>query len=770
MNPKHSSPRSPDRTAKAPYNFVPLPERVVTVDRVPEQDIYEGHTGYIECRLVTLSPLYTRGVRTPEAFAQWGSKAFHELPPEEQRESSRFFYIDDDGRPVIPGSSLRGMVRTMVEIAGYGKVQWVTDKRLVYRAVGDSTSLGTHYREQLLGANKARAPHTHLDYPSPKLKGGYLRRVHGGWAIQRAKEHHGESFVHVEYDDASSVTGGHYRCQRVHDVFVEPAPRKTLNRGKRGRGDLILDVAVTQRVIPATPGQSPPEGMVPAKLIESGHMGGHDHPKHWHCAIFEPNPAEGLIPIPDKKWALYQEDRDLTRGLATRKLTNDGDPLFYLLDDNGELEFFGPTKMFRLLYAHSPFDLIADELKEESVIDLAEAIFGFTKSNEIPAGDRARAGRVFFGDARLLSDPEKVWLSAEPIPPRILGSPKPTSFQNYLTQQEPDDMRRLDHYATAASPHPTTIRGHKLYWHRGEVGLAEIQEHDENALQKHPKQYTRIQPIAAGAEFEFRIRFENLRDFELGALLWALMLPGEPDKTYCHKLGMGKPLGMGAVRLESTLYLSNRAGASKNGRYRRLFASVEENGSEPHEPRWHLAESKEPDPSPYLESFEAYVLNCMDQQERGRAQSLQQVARIKMLLRMLEWPGPHRSATEYARLSEFRSRPVLPDPLSLPTPGGDGRLSTSPRRTRPGAQRTTRRPQPEPATQTPGARLSGVVKRFNEQKGFGFIQQEGGEDIFVHFSEIEGEGQRSLIEGQRVTYEVGQGRGGRTAAKKVRPE
>ena len=51
----------------------------------------------------------------------------------------------------------------------------------------------------------------------------------------------------------------------------------------------------------------------------------------------------------------------------------------------------------------------------------------------------------------------------------------------------------------------------------------------------------------------------------------------------------------------------------------------------------------------------------------------------------------------------------------------------------------------------------GTVKWFNGEKGYGFIAQDGGADVFVHFSEIVGSGFRNLDEGQRVEFEVGQG-------------
>ena len=58
----------------------------------------------------------------------------------------------------------------------------------------------------------------------------------------------------------------------------------------------------------------------------------------------------------------------------------------------------------------------------------------------------------------------------------------------------------------------------------------------------------------------------------------------------------------------------------------------------------------------------------------------------------------------------------------------------------------------------------GTVKWFNEAKGFGFIQQEGGEDVFVHYSAINAEGFRTLQQGQKVSFEVVQGPKGSQAA------
>ena len=64
--------------------------------------------------------------------------------------------------------------------------------------------------------------------------------------------------------------------------------------------------------------------------------------------------------------------------------------------------------------------------------------------------------------------------------------------------------------------------------------------------------------------------------------------------------------------------------------------------------------------------------------------------------------------------------------------------------------------------------MEGKVKWFNEQKGFGFIEKDGGGDVFVHHSAIQGEGFKTLQEGQRVSFDVQQGPKGPAAAN-VKP-
>jgi CRISPR-associated protein (TIGR03986 family) len=646
MIPYHSNPSS--RVAHAPYNFVPLPAQVIRVDyKIPGHDKYaeHTHTGYLDCILTTLTPTYTRAALNPDFFARWNDDKLRMMRDSKARETyAQFFNLDDVQVPIIPGSSLRGMTRALIEIAGYGKVRWVNDDDLIFRAVGDPSSLGEFYRSLFLGPNKASSPNVmHFDYPYPQIRGGYLKITPEGYAIQPAKQHKGETFIHVDYEKVKKILT--VRTYSVYDIFVEPDVRKPSDRGVRGSGTLKLDLAIAPDV-----SDIPKSGLVKAKLVTSGHMGGR-HGKHWHCAIYEPDPSEQLIPIPERLWRLYSQDCDISRGIPTRRIENDYDPLFYLVNDKNELIFFGPTVMFRVPYGTSPSDLVPDFIKEDGAADLAEAIFGYVAEG---TKTKSLSGRVFFTDAICEPNQENIWLPNSIITPKILGSPKPTTFQHYLVQDrenkhDPDNKRQLAHYGTP-TPEETVIRGHKLYWHKQDGLSVEDFSENEEPHWESDTQHTRIKPVAVGKKFSFKVYFENLTDIELGALLWVLDLPEE----HHHKIGMGKPLGLGSVAIKPQLVLTDRS-----ARYNQL---LDDNA-------WYTGEREESDLEQFKRAFEQYIIDPqrIGQEDLDHAKNFVEVPRIKILLKMLQWPGPKNTLTGYMKIepNEYRDRPVLPDAFHL---------------------------------------------------------------------------------------------------------
>src|SRR5579883_334248 len=146
--PEHQNPTREGRIATAPYNFVPLPEKIIPAvedaSKLPDHDCYDPkrHSGYFDVTLTTRSPLYIRGMMSTEDFQ----------PPNQDQNLSKpeFFYTRDPQQPVIPGSSLRGMLRALLEIVSYGKMSWVSEKQLFFRTV-DDTAVGKHYRQRMSG-------------------------------------------------------------------------------------------------------------------------------------------------------------------------------------------------------------------------------------------------------------------------------------------------------------------------------------------------------------------------------------------------------------------------------------------------------------------------------------------------------------------------------------------------------------------------------------------------------------------------------------------
>jgi CxxC-x17-CxxC domain-containing protein len=90
-----------------------------------------------------------------------------------------------------------------------------------------------------------------------------------------------------------------------------------------------------------------------------------------------------------------------------------------------------------------------------------------------------------------------------------------------------------------------------------------------------------------------------------------------------------------------------------------------------------------------------------------------------------------------------------------------------PKRPDSGRHESAPRSAPAPSAGSAG-RVQGAVKWFNEEKGFGFIREDSGEEIFVHFSAIQSDGFRTLVQGDRVEFDVVPGTRGRQAANVTR--
>lgn len=715
--PKQGTP-NPNESATAPYNFVELPETVRTcsVNELPDHDKYypERYTGTITCTLTTATPLYVRCGLTPEESKQ----------NLEAKDKPKFYSTQANGEPVIPGSSLRGMMRSLIEIAAQGKVTGVTKDRLVYRSVGDGkTSHGKNYHARLMQEIRPREFQT-------LMRGGYLHFKGGRWSIQPAQTIPGTNTTWARIPHNLTITGATW-IPKNGDAPQGLTPVKDTRNAywlyaKSGPYEKQTVKFLTihyAKILQASANPAP--GFSKMAMLISGNMSG----KKSEAVIFPEDTSATPLPIDQDLIDAYSdqispEQKEL---LGEKGVLVEGHPVLYIVE-NGKVASFGHCMMMRLPYLQSPFDFVPKNLRREEDLDLAEAIFGYTRSKG-EGKQRSYAGRVNFSDAHYEDGQGSPWLEeARPLTPHILGSPKPTTFQHYLVQRKPNFVqdgttkdgrprykKDLADYASE-TPTETVIRGHKLYWHRASVGWQELAETEP--VKTNDTQHTHIRPVKENRHFTFTIYFENLSEVELGALLWVLNVA--KNEKYRLKLGMGKPLGMGSVSIGYTLKLDDR-----QARYTSLFDGQH---------RWfEPPQDNQTVEKTAIESFRIFA-------------GIDENPRINQLLALLSWPGPDRSLTRYLQITpnEYKDRNVLPDPIQVMKMNGA-------------------------ATGLPKGYRQGTVKKFGlgDRGDYGYIQLgNSSDDVIVYQSDLGN--LPGLRVGQKVIFRLVQMKSGKFKAVDIK--
>lgn len=612
----HTAAISPGNEAHAPYNFVPLNDSLVSIDEIPDFSRFDPalNTGYIDLTITSEQDIYIRDC-TPLREYQQNKNA-----------KSRFSFFSPAGRTLIPGSSLRGMLRSLLEIVTWGRFDNYSDKRLYFRDFADSSSLAEEYKERMPASRSQGQP------PRYAMHAGYLQRKGYGFEIIPAEVIKEQYFRRIKTKDAITMLSGKWKNNTHH----------FLNDG--------------------------------TCLVISGSMQGKTH--DW--IIHPPNLKVTPIPLLETDVDDYLNDtnrksKNLLDQLKSHKLM----PCFYVQWGPNRVSF-GNTVMFRLAYKKSIRDHVPRFLQQAVGHDMVDKVFGTVRGNV------AVASRVFVEDAGLQGE-LKVANERPHIGP-VLSSPKPTSFQLYLVQNSAR-RKSLKHY----NSDDTQIRGYKMYWHRrAEVDADEIR-FDKNKLKdfisKHSialsddwrqrlesgritvEEYNRINdptllqvlldffstdanfqhplfvPLPAGRTFIGRIRFTNLTDIELGALLFVLDLP----QGCRHKIGMGKPLGLGTIEISANLVLSNR-----QERYNRLEAEWSKTALEAAAP-----------PDQFIKKFNDYIIKHLPDDEIENVKGdLWATERLQQLKKMLSLPAQLDHAwqrkTSYMSLHDFRERKVLP--------------------------------------------------------------------------------------------------------------
>lgn len=568
--------------ATAPYNFVALNNVVLdeTEGKYGKLDTYGELNGYIDLEIETITPTYIRNTSPLQ-----GQDSEHE---------AKFFSPGESLK--IPGSSLRGMIRTLVEIVSYGKFVNFEDRLLYYRGLADKCKA---FR------NEYQANMAPFDFKTKKsaymFEAGFLVREGFKHFIIPAQKINGKQFTNVRKKNSQDE----FKYERQSDGKYLVVSGKM--QGKKN--DWLIN----------EPDYNAPRLTIPSKDIEA----------------YEKD-ENRFADDKDKKPDASRRDGNLLRML---KCSDDKMvPCFYVRwkDSEGKDRIsFGHTGYFRLAYKYSIGDHVPKVLRQKEVVDMNEAIFG--KEGQF-------ASRVFFEDAVLVSKKEDVLM--ETVSPKILASPKPTTFQHYL-EQKVTDITKLSHWNSQGVP----IRGYKLYWHKNPEETGKFGWSEGKIIKD--TQHTTITPIKSGSRFNGRIRFENLTAVELGALLFTISFP--PD--HYHKLGMAKSLGLGSVKITSSLKIIDRL-----QRYKGLFSDA----------TWGTG-IKETEIQSYIGMFEKHIIDNLKSKGalESEVRSLWEIPRLKGLKAMLSWAKTKSEnwteSTSYMEFGRdtFPQRRVLPGPTEV---------------------------------------------------------------------------------------------------------
>ncbi len=482
-----------DKRVRAPYNFIPLSDKILlpydSVESLPAHDRIDPSmkTGEICVTMVADTPV----------FVSDGDK------------NDPHFFRGSNGKYMIPGSTIRGMVRENMQILGFGLMrpgEDLEDIQIYFRdfasASGSRDDPLKKYYCAALGIKQMPMPSGRPKAIPQLVKSGYLKKEKGKYKIYPSKG----SYMLVRRDHPG------VRCFGTEDARTE-------NVYYRAEGDRVKEIR---------PAVGEKNGLRRGTLLYTGkpvrswnRQTGRleDHPNHLYL-IPEADWSAQPLTLDEDDVLSYMEDFEKRRNVLGRNrnfwnlpLEGREKPVFYVQYE-GHV-YFGMSRFLRIGYRYPlSYGLPESHKAGMDKLDFPRAILGYVSKNS-----GSYRSRVSFGD--FAADGE-----AYEMPPisMILGEPKPSYYPGYVVGGK--------HY----NHEDFRLRGYKQYW------LKEVEATDDNGK---PRAATTIRPLPRGTKFSGTIRYKNLTEAELGLLLWCLRL----EKGCYQSVGMAKPYGYGRMRL-----------------------------------------------------------------------------------------------------------------------------------------------------------------------------------------------------------------------------
>lgn len=546
----------------APYNFVSLSQKVIKRDtkenNLPshkkiQKELYSGEISY---SIIPRTDIFVGGVYEKDVQG---------------------FYQAADGTCAIPGSSVRGLLRSNTQILGLGSIaDDVEDYRLMYRKVTNRGNLGDYYRKNVLNVSQIKMADGKNTSICRNVKAGYITCENGkyiiyGTVVDNIDREMGkmnyyplkETVIFKTVEDAirkkrknpfaflkEDVDGSNTKLQHIGKEFWVEERKNRKNKieyhviGNKNPyyvpfcKEILYTIEGKYRITAVRePGTKEKEkNEKRGYILGSGAM----NEKKVLYIIPEIN-REKKIELTQSDIQSYKIDYEVKKsGLGTTtyvkglneeekkeciqkmqeffSLPSEGQikPVFYVHENNQT--FFGYTQYLRVFYNHKiGYGLPEEHKAEDRIYDYAHRMYGFT-------GDKNYKGRIYIEDARLKGKAEFRKVTT------ILGGPKPTSYLDYLLQEKEGGVSYNDDFK---------IRGYKQYWFKEpEAENQKMTNENVGSTFYALKKETGI--------FKGKIHFKNLEKDELGLLLWTIKLEDNTEQN----IGKAKPYGYGRIKMK----------------------------------------------------------------------------------------------------------------------------------------------------------------------------------------------------------------------------
>ncbi|MFB1487671.1 MULTISPECIES: TIGR03986 family CRISPR-associated RAMP protein [unclassified Thiocapsa] len=514
---------APPTNIDAPYNFVPLADWVHLPNwatRVSHDlPFRDGLCGQLDLTLTAHTPILVGREQIAASGDEPGQVYPYQLP---------------DGRYALPGTALKGMIRNVLEIASFSRMNAVDDVRYGLRDIsgGYVSNAYTGRVHDQLKTGFMRIGQDGLPIITPCAMVRLSHRALEEWLEERPPIFKPDRTVEAKYRRWSDL------CRRHR--MEERRIRFSLDDGEATR----LGCGLIEGV-PVFTGQ----------ISDSTRKNG----KKRDFIFYDEDPTRAFALKADD-WGdfLFIHGDEATRDAADmswpgywkqRFWNGEPVPVFYLRD--AAKTRVGLAFMPRLAGDFSTLDMIKHTQPQHldgqgrGPWDFAELLFGTVGDQS----EKCLKGRVIFHHAVAAGA-----APPEATEPTILNGPKPSYFPNYLFQEANTTTWTLNSrggYATClgTSEHPEPeIRGWKRYPARTQHGVQEL----TNEQRSNKRVQTVLHPLPAETVFHCRVVFHNLLPAELGGLCWALTWGGGSGLR--HTVGMGKPFGFGqlSVKIEQT--------------------------------------------------------------------------------------------------------------------------------------------------------------------------------------------------------------------------